>query len=73
MKTNEVVKLRKLKLPKSDKNCCIDKQKALIFAQKCWYVIILGVDFLIKSGIDISYSTGTMEWFKNILLYEIRL
>ena len=45
----------------------MDKQKALSFDKKCRYAIILGADLLIKSGIDILYSTGTMEWFKNIL------
>ena len=67
MKTNEMVNLHKLKLPEFDKNHRADKQKALFFDQKCRYDIILGADFLTKSGIDILYSTGTMEWFENVL------
>ena len=41
-------------------------QKALIFDGKCRYDIILGADFLTKTGIDIKYSTGTMHWFENV-------
>ena len=67
MNTNEMVKLRNLKLPEFDKNRRIDEQKALVFDQKCRYDIILGADFLTKTGIDILYSTGTMEWFANVL------
>jgi hypothetical protein len=29
--------------------------------------VILGVDFLSKTGIDVKYSTGTIEWFDNEL------
>ena len=39
----------------------------LIFDQKHQYDIILGSDFLTKSGINIIYSTSTMEWFDNVL------
>ncbi len=27
----------------------------------------MGADFLTKTGIDVKYSTGTMEWFDNEL------
>ena len=67
MKTNEMVKLRNLKVPEFDKNYWVDEQKALIFDQKCRYGIILGADFLTKTGIDILYSTGTMKWFEHVL------
>ena len=44
----------------------IEQQKALIFESiTCKYDVILGADFLIKSGIDVKYSTGTIEWFEN--------
>ena len=62
-----MVKLRNLNLPEFDKNRRIDEQKALVFDQKCRYDIILGADFLTKSGIDIVYSTGTIECFENVL------
>ncbi len=29
--------------------------------------MILGADFLTKTGIDVKYSTGTIEWFENEL------
>jgi hypothetical protein len=38
-----------------------------VFAGDCKYDIILGADFLSKSGIDIKYSTGIIEWFDNEL------
>ncbi len=31
------------------------------------YDLILGADFLTKSGIDIKYSSGTIEWFDSKL------
>ena len=45
----------------------MDEQKALIFEKKCCYDVILGSDFLTKSGIYITYSDGTMSWFGNTL------
>jgi hypothetical protein len=33
----------------------------------CRYDVILGADFLSKTGIDVKYSTGTLEWFDNEL------
>jgi hypothetical protein len=29
--------------------------------------VILGADFLTKTGIDVKYSTGTIQWFENEL------
>jgi hypothetical protein len=29
--------------------------------------VILGADFLSKTEIDVKYSTGTIEWFDNVL------
>jgi hypothetical protein len=63
-----MVVLRNLRLPELDKNCNIDQQKALIFdADSCKYDVILVADFLSKTGIDVKYSTGTIEWFDNEL------
>jgi hypothetical protein len=62
------VVLRNLRLPELDKNCNIDQKKALIFdADSCKYDVVLGADFLSKTGIDVKYSTGTIEWFDNEL------
>ena len=66
MQTLQLVTLRDLRLPEFDKNRRIDEQKALVFDSKCRYDVILGADFLTKSGIDIKYSTGTMHWFENV-------
>jgi hypothetical protein len=66
--SSEMVVLRNLRLPELDKNRNIDQQKALIFdADTCKYDVILGADFLSKTGIDVKYSTETIEWFDNEL------
>ena len=65
--TKEVVVMRSLRLPELDKNRVVDQQKALVFDGDCRYDVILGADFLSKSGIDIKYSTGIIEWFDNEL------
>jgi hypothetical protein len=69
-----MVVLRNLRLPELDKNRNVDQQKALIFdADSCRYDVILDADFLSKTGIDVKYSTGTIEWFDNELpLHDTR-
>ena len=66
-KTKEVVVMRNPRLPELDKNHVLDQQKALVFDGDCKYDVILGADFLSKFGIDIKYSTGTIEWLDNEL------
>jgi hypothetical protein len=57
-----------LRLPEIDKNRNVDQQKALVFqSETCKYDVILGADFLTKTGIDVEYSTETTEWFNNEL------
>ena len=63
----EMVYLRDIRLPEFDKNRQIDEIKALTFDAQSRYDVILGTDFLTKSGINIQYSTGTMEWFENVI------
>ena len=59
-----MVVLCNLRLPELDKNRNVDQQKALIFdADSCRYDVILGADFHSKTGFDVTYSTGTIEWF----------
>jgi hypothetical protein len=63
-----MVVLRNLRLLELDKNRNVDQQKALVLdADSCRYDVILGADFLSKTGIDVKYSTGTTEWFDNEL------
>jgi len=65
---SEMVTMRNLRLPELDKNRNIDQLKALVFESKtCKYDVILGADFLTKTGIDVKYSTNNIEWFNNEL------
>ena len=55
-----MVVMRNLRLPECDRNRNVEQQKALIFeSETCKYDVILGADFLTKTGIDVKYSTGT--------------
>ena len=66
--SSEMVVLLNLRLPELDKNRNVDQQKAHIFdADSCRYDVILHADFLSKTGIDVKYSTGTIELFDNEL------
>jgi hypothetical protein len=62
-----MVVIRKIRLPEFDKNCVVEEQKALVFDGQCKYNVIFGADFLPKTGIDIKYSLGIIEWFDNEL------
>jgi hypothetical protein len=63
-----MVVMSNLRLPELDKNRNIEQHKALIFeSDTCKYDVILGADFLTKTGIDVKYSTSTIEWLKNKL------
>ena len=59
---DEVVHLRDLRLPEFDKNRCVDETKALVFKGKCRYDVILGADFLGKTGIIINHEKNVCEW-----------
>jgi hypothetical protein len=64
LKTQEVVMMQDLRLPKFDKNRRINQQKVLVFDNNnIKYDIILGTNFLSKTGIKLNYSDGSMEWF----------
>ncbi len=63
-KTQEAIMMRVLRLTKLDKNMRINQQKVLVFDNdNVKYNIILGTNFLSKTGIKLSYSGGDMEWF----------
>ena len=59
--TKSMVVMKNLRLPELDKNCVVNHQKALVLSGQCKYDVILGADFLSKSGIDIKYCTGTID------------
>ena len=67
MSATETVTMRDFHLPEFDKNRRIEEQKALVFDTPCRSNIILGTDFLSKSGIKINHETGFMEWFEGLL------
>jgi hypothetical protein len=52
--SSAMVVMCNLRLPEFDKNGNIEQQKALIFeSNTCRYDVILGADFLNKTGIDV--------------------
>ncbi len=63
----EMVVMRKIRLPKFNKKPVVEEQKALVFDRQCKYDVIFGADFVSKTGIDIKYSSGIIEWFDNEL------
>jgi hypothetical protein len=64
LKMQEVVTMRDLRLPEFNKNRRINQQKVLVFDNdNVKYNIILGTNFLSKTGIKLNYSEGNMEWF----------
>jgi len=66
--SSTMVVMHNLRLPEFDKNRNAEQHKALIFkSETCKYDVILGADFLTKTGIDVRYSTGAMQWFENEL------
>jgi hypothetical protein len=63
LKTQEVIMMQDLRLPKFDKNRHINQQKVLVFDNDNFkYNIILSTNFLSKTGIKLNYSGGNMEW-----------
>jgi hypothetical protein len=64
LKMQEVITMRDLRLPEFNKNRRINQQKVLVFDNhNVNYDIILGTNFLSKTGIKLNYSEGNMEWF----------
>ncbi len=64
LKTQEVVIMWDIRLPEFDKNRCINQQEVQVFDNdNVKYVIILGTNFLSKTGIKLNYSEGNTEWF----------
>jgi hypothetical protein len=62
LKMQEVVTMWDIRLPEFDKNRRINQQKVLVFDNNnVKYNIILGTNFLSKTGIKLNYSEGNME------------
>ncbi len=62
LKTQEVVTMQNLRLPKFNKNRHITQQKVLVFYNNnVKYDVILGTNFLSKTGIKLNYSEGKMK------------
>ncbi len=62
LKTQEVVTMQGIRLPEFDKSRCINQQKVVVFNNdNVKYDIILGTNFLSKTGIKLNYSEGNME------------
>ncbi len=56
--------MQDLRLPMFNKNRRINQQKVLVFDNdNLKYDIILGTNFLSKTGIKLNCSEGNMEWF----------
>jgi hypothetical protein len=64
LKTQQVITMQNLRLPEFNKNRHINQQKVLVFDNdNVKYDIILGTNFLSKTGIKLNYSERNMEWF----------
>jgi hypothetical protein len=64
LKTQEVITMQDIRLPEFDKNRRINQHKVLVFDNNnIKYNIILGTNFLSKTGIKLNYSEGNLEWF----------
>jgi hypothetical protein len=69
LKTQEVITMQDIRLPEFNKNRCINQQKVLVYDNdNVKYDIIMGINFLSKTGIKLNYSEGNMEWFCSIPL-----
>jgi hypothetical protein len=64
LKTHKVMTMQDLRLHEFDKSRRINQQKILVFDNgNVKQDIILGTNFLSKTGIKLNYSDGNMEWF----------
>jgi hypothetical protein len=64
LKMQETATMQDIRLPEFDKNRHINQQQVLVFDNNnVKYNIILGTNFLFKTGIKLNYSEGNMEWF----------
>eukprot|EP00970_Alexandrium_tamarense_P003934 scaffold665_cov127-Alexandrium_tamarense.AAC.1 len=62
LKTTEVVTMQDIKLPEFSRNRTVDSHNALVFNSPCRYDVILGADFLTKTGINLNYANSELQW-----------
>jgi hypothetical protein len=60
---NQCVYLTDSHLPEFSCTLCIKSMAAYIFDAPCKYDMIIGCNWLVPNKFDISFSTGTMNWF----------
>jgi hypothetical protein len=54
--------MRDIKLPEFSRNRTVDSHNALVFNSPCKYDVILGADFLTKTGINLNYANSELQW-----------
>ncbi len=70
LKMQEAVTMGDIRLPQFKKSRRINQQKVLVFDNNnINYDIILGTNFLSKTGIKLNYSEVNMEWFDCSILF----
>ncbi len=63
-KTQRIVMMQDLRLPKFEKNRHINQQKVLVFDNNnVEYNIILSTNLLSRTGFKLNYSEEKLEWF----------
>ena len=68
VKSTQVVTIQEMRLPEFNKDRKITQQKSLVFDNpNITYDIILGTNYLSKTGIKLNYERGQMEWFDGII------
>ena len=63
--SRNAVQLNGVLLPEFDRNKCIDSQGALVFDGASKYDMILGRDFLHKTGIKLDFCSKTVQWLNH--------
>ena len=54
-------------LPEFDKSRRIDGLQAFVFEAPCQYDMIIGRDFLAKTGIKLDFKFATMQWLETMV------
>ena len=68
-----VVYMKDIVLPEFDRNKRIDGQSALVFDGPCRYDVILGRDFLLKTGMEFDFGKKIVRWFGNSIPLRVSI